>query len=279
MMTLDVEQFRVAPGEHLAIREIDANQPAKDDDVDRAEIERGTAEAISEMHDWQQRLFAEKQQSLLVVLLAIDTGGKDSTVRRVFGTLNPQGCRVTGFGVPTPQERAHDFLWRIHQQTPQAGMIGIFNRSHYEDVVVPRVHDELSTAQLVRRCEHIQHFEQLLIDSGTSILKFHLRISADEQRERLEDRLNDPEKHWKFDPGDLEERTRWDAYQDAFATAIAATSTSDATWYIVPANRKWFRDAIIARVVRDKFRQMNPQFPPPVEGIERYEVPVLSDER
>jgi PPK2 family polyphosphate:nucleotide phosphotransferase len=275
-MTVDVEQFRVQTGDDVHIQEIDADQPSNDAQINRIDVERGTAEAIREMGDWQEKLFAEKQQSLLVVLLAIDTGGKDSTVRRVFGGLNPQGCRVTGFGVPTPQELAHDFLWRIHQQTPQAGMVGIFNRSHYEDIIVPHVHGTLSAASLARRLEHIVSFERLLLDAGTHVLKFHLRISADEQRSRLKDRLNDPEKHWKFDPSDLVERTRWNDYQDAYATTIAATTTSDAPWYIVPANRKWFRDAIIARVVVNTLRKMNPQFPPPVEGIETYTVPDIA---
>jgi PPK2 family polyphosphate:nucleotide phosphotransferase len=206
------------------------------------------------------------------MLLAIDTGGKDSTVERIFSGLNPQGCNVSSLGAPTPEEQSHDYLWRIHQHVPAKGIIGIFNRSHYEDVTVPRVHRQIDRKTCERRYGHIRDFERMLVETGTTILKFHLRISKDEQAERLRDRLEDPTKHWKFDPSDLAERKRWDDYQQAFEDAIAATTTDHAPWYVVPANRKWYRDAIIARVIVDTLRSMNPQYPPPVADLSSYVV-------
>lgn len=270
-MEINVERYRMRPGPATAWSEIDPDEPGKGFEG-RDAIETQTAVDLDAFQPLQERLFAEKQQALLVVLLAIDTGGKDSTVRKVFGALNPQGCRVTGFSAPTPEERSYDFLWRIHPHVPPKGIIGIFNRSYYEDVTVPFAHGSLQREEIERRYEHIRDFEQLLLESGTSIVKFHLRISKEEQAERLRDRLEDPEKHWKFDPNDLVERGRWGIYQEAFRSALEATSTDAAPWYVVPANRKWYRDAIIARVVLEKLREMNPQFPPPVERIEHYRV-------
>ena len=270
-MTVDVERYRVRPGAGSIWDQVDPGEPGGNYEG-RAAIEARTVADLAALQPLQERLFAEKQQSLLVILLAIDTGGKDSTVRHVFGGINPQGCHVTGFSAPTPEERSHDFLWRIHPHVPPKGIIGIFNRSHYEDVTVPVAHGTHTWEQIERRYEHIRDFEQVLIESGTAIVKFHLRISKDEQAERLRDRLEDPEKHWKFDPNDLVERGRWDLYQDAFRRAIEATSTEHAPWYIVPANRKWYRDAIVTGVVLETLQTMNPQFPPPVENIEQYRV-------
>ena len=238
MAKLDVEQYRVRPDEGFELASIDPDPP----------------------------------KALLIVLLAIDTGGKDSTIDRIFSGLNPQGCVVTGFKAPTEEELAHDFLWRIHAHTPRLGQIGIFNRSHYEDVTVQRVHKWIDKATWQRRYEHIRDFESLLVESGTAVLKFHLTISKEEQAERLQDRLDDPSKHWKFNPGDLEERKLWDDYQQAFEDALVATSTDDAPWYVVPANSKWYRDAVVARIVVEQMRRLDPQYPPPVEGIERYTV-------
>jgi PPK2 family polyphosphate:nucleotide phosphotransferase len=270
-MQLDAERFRVRPGERLRIADIDPDDGKRYSDS-RSEIEATQGAEELELRELQVRLFAEKQQALLIVLLATDTGGKDSTISRIFSGINPQGCYVTGFGVPSDEERAHDFLWRVHQRVPRRGMIGIFNRSHYEDVTVVRVHGLIDRPEWEARFEHIRAFERLLHDSGTSIVKFHLTISKDEQASRLRDRLVEPEKHWKFNPNDLREREHWDDYQQAFDDAINATSTDEAPWFVVPANRKWYRDAIVTRVIVDRLRAMDPRFPPPIENIEDYTV-------
>jgi PPK2 family polyphosphate:nucleotide phosphotransferase len=271
MTNLDVEQYRVRPGEGFRLGSTRPSA-AKAFKGEREAIVAGRRADLDELRELHERLFAEGKRALLIVMLAIDTGGKDSTIDRIFSGLNPQGCVVASFRAPTEEERAHDFLWRIHQRTPRMGQIGIFNRSHYEDVTVPRVHGDIDQATWERRYEHIRDFETNLIESGTAVVKFHLRISKDEQAERLQDRLNDPSKHWKFDPSDLLERKRWDDYQQAFEEAIVATSTDDAPWYVVPANSKWYRDAIVAQVVVEQMRRLDPQYPPPVEGIERYSV-------
>jgi PPK2 family polyphosphate:nucleotide phosphotransferase len=270
-MDLNVERFRVQPGDHFHLSDIDPDAAGGVRDL-RTDIEALQTETLAELRDLHDRLWAEQQRALLIVLLAIDTGGKDSTVNRIFSGINPQGCRVVSFGVPSTEERQHDFLWRVHYRVPRSGMIGIFNRSHYEDVTVVRVHGAIDQAEWERRYEHIRAFERLLHDTGTAILKFHLRISKDEQARRLRDRLEDPQKHWKFDPNDLREREKWDEHQAAFEDAINATSTDDAPWYVIPANSKWYRDALVTRVIVERLREMNPHFPPPVEGLEQYTV-------
>jgi PPK2 family polyphosphate:nucleotide phosphotransferase len=225
------------------------------------------------IRELQARLYAEHAQSLLVVLQATDTGGKDSTIRRVFRGVNPQGVRVWSFKAPTPEELDHDFLWRVHRRVPGKGMIAVFNRSHYEDVLVVRVKRLVPEAVWSRRYEQINEFEQLLAESGTRILKFFLNISKDEQKERLQDRLVEPEKHWNFNSGDLGERALWDDYQDAFEDAIRKTSTPRAPWYVVPANRKWYRDLVVAGAIRETLEDMDPQFPPPEEGLDEVVIP------
>lgn len=272
MAALNVERFRVAPDKRFRLKDINPNDSGLDSDGDRETIEAGLKHNLRSLRDLQERLYAESRRALLIILLATDTGGKDSTTRRIFSGVNPQGCQVVSFGRPTEEELAHDFLWRVHRQTPVRGKIGIFNRSHYEDVTVPRVKGDIKAGEVLRRYEHIRNFEELLHNSGVTILKFHLSISKDEQAERLRDRLENPDKHWKFDPSDLEDRARWSDYQSAFEDAINATSTRHAPWFVVPANRKWFRDAVIARVVTQTLKRMNPQFPPPVEDLEQYEV-------
>ena len=213
-----------------------------------------------ELADWQERLYAEGKQSLLVVLQARDAGGKDGTVKKVIGAFNPNGVRVSNFKVPTSEEKAHDFLRRIHAQVPRAGMVGVFNRSHYEDVLVPLVHGEMDAEAAEERLKDIRHFEALLGRSGTRIVKFYLHVSADEQKERLQARLDDPSKHWKFNPGDLAERALWDGYTDAYEACLG-TSTDAAPWYVVPADRKWFRDLLVSRVLLHTLKDMDPQYP------------------
>lgn len=262
----DPAAFRMADTDPDATGDLDG-----DDDKEAAKALKKIERA--RIRELQERLYAEHRQSLLVILQATDTGGKDSTTRRVFKGVNPQGVRVWSFKAPTEDELDHDFLWRIHQRTPAKGMINVFNRSHYEDVLIVRV-KELAPEEVWRgRYELINDFEQLLAENGTRILKFFLNISKDEQRQRLQDRLDEPEKHWKFNSGDLAERKLWDAYQEAYEEAIRQTSTSRAPWYAVPANHKWYRDLVVARAIRQTLEEMNPQFPPPEDGLDAITIP------
>jgi PPK2 family polyphosphate:nucleotide phosphotransferase len=211
----------------------------------------------------QDRLWAEARRSLLVVLQAMDAGGKDGTIKHVFRGVNPQGTRVTAFKVPTPKELAHDFLWRVHAEAPAAGEIAIFNRSHYEDVLVPRVHGTIDAHEWRRRYRQITEFESLLTASGTTIVKLFLHISRDEQRERLEERLQRPDKRWKLQPSDIAERRLWDDYQRAYADAISETSTDHAPWRVVPANHKWYRDWAVSTILVGVLDEMAPLYPEP----------------
>ena len=204
---------------------------------------------------------------MLIVVQAMDTGGKDGAIEHVFSGVNPQGCDVTSFKQPTHVEAAHDFLWRVHAAAPRQGMIGIFNRSHYEDVLVVRVHDLVPKHVWSKRYEHINRFEQLLTDSGTTVIKFFLHISKGEQKDRLQSRLDDPKKHWKFDPGDLKERAHWDDYQSAYEDVLRKCSTAAAPWYIVPSDHKWFRNWVISDTIVRTLRKLNPQYPPPADGL------------
>ena len=206
---------------------------------------------LSALQEW---LYAAQQHSVLIVLQGLDTAGKDGTIAHVMQSVNPQGCVVASFKVPTPEESAHDFLWRIHKQTPGKGMITIFNRSHYEDVLVTRVHKLVSDEVVKQRYAQINNFEKLLADNHTIILKFFLHISKDEQKARLEAREQDEEKAWKLSPGDWEERQFWDSYTDAYENALGATATKYAPWYIVPADRKWFRNLAIATTLVETLR-------------------------
>ena len=211
----------------------------------------------------QGKLYAEHRRSLLVVFQAIDTGGKDGTIRSVFAGVNPQGCRVWSFKVPSTDELDQDFLWRYHARVPGRGLIGVFNRSHYEDVLAVRVKDLVPKPVWRERYGLINDFERLLTASGVTILKFFLHISKEEQRRRLEARLEDPRKRWKFDAGDLVERESWDAYQAAFADALGRCSTPYAPWYVVPADRKWYRNIAVARTIADTLEAMDPHYPEP----------------
>ena len=208
-------------------------------------------EELNELQEW---LYAAQSHSVLIVLQGLDTSGKDGTISHVMASLNPQGCDVASFKVPTPLELAHDFLWRIHEKAPAKGMITIFNRSHYEDVLVTRVHKLVSEDVVKKRYTQIKNFEQLLADTNTIILKFFLHISKDEQKERLEAREQDAEKAWKLSPGDWEERQFWDSYTSAYEDALGATATKAAPWYIVPADRKWFRNLAVATALVETLR-------------------------
>jgi PPK2 family polyphosphate:nucleotide phosphotransferase len=261
----------VTPGTEVDLAAIDpgSTEGAPGDKV-------GTKAAIKGLRDrlidLQARLWADGTQSLLVVLQAMDAGGKDGTIKHVFKGVNPQGCRVTSFKQPNDTELAHDFLWRIHQNTPRKGMIGIFNRSHYEDVLVVRVHDLVPDDVWRRRYELINDFEQQLSSDHTRIVKFFLHISKDEQAERFRRRLARADKRWKFSRSDLAERKSWDEYQLAFEDALSRTSTGRAPWYVIPANNKWYRNWCIGTTLVETLEDMDPQFPPAEEGLDEIEV-------
>ncbi len=235
---------------------------------DRPQAEEEFKRLRDELAQLQNVLYAQGTDKLLIVLQAMDAGGKDSTIRKVFRGVNPQGVRVTSFKTPTKEERAHDFLWRIHKAVPARGMIGVFNRSHYEDVLVARVDDLVAEETWRARYEQINDFEQLLTSSGTRILKFYLHISLDEQKERFQERLNIPEKNWKFSSGDLAKRKNWDKYMTAFEEVFLRCSPQTAPWYIIPADQKWYRNLAISRVIVSAIRKMNPQYPPAEEGLD-----------
>jgi PPK2 family polyphosphate:nucleotide phosphotransferase len=226
------------------------------------------ADEMAELIELQKRLFADGSSSVLVVLQAMDAAGKDSTIRSIFSGLNPAGVDVNPFGVPTDEEHAHDYLWRIHHHAPADGQIGVFNRSHYEDVLVVRVKGFATEKVWKKRYDHIANFEQMLADEGTTIIKIFLNISRVEQKERFEERLQRPDKNWKFRAGDLEDRARWPDYMEAYTDALEKTSTDDAPWYVVPADRKWARNVCIARILRHHLEEINPQYPDPEPGLD-----------
>ncbi len=231
-----------------------------------------TDKNLAELKCLQERLYANGQHAILIVLQAMDAGGKDGAIEHVFGGVNPQGCTVTSFKVPTHLEAAHDFLWRGHLAAPPKGMIGIFNRSHYESVLVERVKDLTPKKVWSRRYELINYFEKILADEGTTILKFFLHISKKEQKERLQARLDDPQKHWKFNPADLVERKRWNKYQKAYEDALGLCSKPHAPWYIVPADHKWYRNWVISDLLVRTMKEMDLRFPPAPKGLDKIKI-------
>ncbi|MGI9014103.1 MAG: PPK2 family polyphosphate kinase [Phycisphaerales bacterium] len=258
MTPINTRQHRIEPGSVVDLRSIATNV---DGGLNKDDAEDALKPIHKQLDDLQKLLFASESRGLLVVLQAMDTGGKDSTIRSVFGPLNPQGVRVFGFKVPSTLERSHDYLWRVHQHVPQRGMIGVFNRSHYEDVVVVRVKNLVAPERWQKRYDHILHFEQMLVDEGIAIVKFFLHISKAYQKDRLERRLIKPDKRWKFNPDDLKERARWDEYMNAYEHAIARCSTADAPWYVVPAETRWYRDLVIATVLRETLESFQLSYP------------------
>ena len=221
-------------------------------------------DAIAEL---QKRLFAERRRAVLVVLQAMDAGGKDGVIRSVMTGINPAGIVVHSFGVPTEDEAAHDFLWRVHKRCPPHGVIGVFNRSHYEAVLVERVKELVAPEVWRPRYAHIRSFEQALTDAGTAVVKLHLNVSYEEQGRRLQDRIDSPDEQWKFRLGDLDDRKLWPAYREAYADALRETSTPDAPWYIVPGDRKWVRDLAVAKILLQALDQLDPQYPKPQEDL------------
>lgn len=259
--------FLVEPGSKFKLASIATDD--KGDFKSKEDGEAATQKNLELLDTLQELLFAEAKHAVLIVFQAMDTGGKDGAIEHVFSGVDPQGCVVTSFKVPTPLELAHDFLWRVHAAVPPKGIIGIFNRSHYESVLVERVKKLVPEKIWKKRFEHINAFESQLADAGVTILKFYLHISKDEQKQRLEARLNDPEKNWKFNPGDLVERKLWDDYMDAYQDAVGKCSTEDAPWYVVPADRKWFRNWVISDVLVRTLESLDMKYPPPAKGLDQ----------
>jgi PPK2 family polyphosphate:nucleotide phosphotransferase len=228
---------------------------------------------LERLSQLQEAFYAEGKRALLVILQAIDTGGKDGTIRHVFRGLDPHGVQVTAFKQPSEEELAHDFLWRVHKATPRKGLIGVFNRSHYEDVLIVRVHGLVPESVWRERYDHINRFEEMLTEHGTTILKFFLYISKDEQKKRLEERRDTPDKRWKFSLGDLKERQRWDEYMAAYEDMLTKCNTPYARWHIVPANRKWYRNYIVTRTLVETLENLNPQFPQPESDYSGVQIP------
>jgi PPK2 family polyphosphate:nucleotide phosphotransferase len=253
------ENYRVNPGSSVSLAKHDPRDTDFFKDKDKAKIETAhDAEAIDAL---QNTLYAEGKRALLVIIQGIDSSGKDGTVRAVFNTCGPIGVTVTAFKAPSPEELTHDYLWRIHKACPSKGMIGIFNRSHYEDVLVAKVKKFAAPDVIEQRYDQINNFEKHLSENGTRVLKFMLNLSKDEQAVRLQDRVSDVTKRWKFNPGDLEDRALWDDYMKAYEVALQRCSTKHAPWHIIPADRNWVRNAAIARIVRETLEDMKPEFP------------------
>ena len=252
-------RYRVEPGEPFSLADINPDESEhyrKKKDVEKElEVQRKRISGL------QERLYAENKQGLLIVLQAMDSGGKDGTIKHVFRGVNPQGCRVSSFKAPSAEEANHDFLWRYHKSVPARGRLGIFNRSHYEDVLIVRVKDLVPESVWRPRYDLINNFEKGLTSGGITVLKFFLHISKDEQKRRLQSRLDDPEKRWKFSSADLKERAYWDDYQRAFVDALTKCSTEHAPWHVVPANKKWYRNLVVARVIADTLKAMGPRYP------------------
>lgn len=262
-----MDPYRVKPGSKVRLDDLPTRS---DGGIEKADGKAQLAQLSLQLSELQELLYAEHKQKVLIVLQGMDTSGKDSTIRHVFGEVNPQGTKVFNFKQPTPKELDHDYLWRVHQNTPGKGEIVIFNRSHYEDVLVVRVHDLVDKSVWEKRYDQINAFERLLAQEGTTILKFCLHISQEEQAERFLARLDRPSKHWKFNPGDLEEREYWQDYMDAYEDMVNRTSTDWAPWYVIPSDQKWYRNLAIAETIVKKLESLDMQFPKEVPDIEKY---------
>ncbi|HET6378024.1 MAG TPA: polyphosphate kinase 2 family protein [Methylocella sp.] len=275
------KQFIVEPGQRLHLAHRDPSFKGHHEKADTAmpELER-CREKIARQ---QSLMYAEKKHALLIVLQALDAGGKDGTINHVFSELNPQGATVTGFKQPTPLELAHDFLWRVHPHVPAKGWVAIFNRSHYEDVLVVRVHKLIDKAVWTARYERIRDFETGLWESGTTILKFFLHISKEEQLARFEQRLKDPARNWKISESDYTERELWDDYIEAYEDALSATSMPHAPWYVIPSNHKWFRNLAVSQIVADTMEELKMSFPEPSVDLDeirrKYHAALLKEKR
>jgi len=259
------KKFIVKEDDKLDLSKINPNE--KGDYKGKKEAKAKMKENIKKLTELQYKLYSENKQSILVVLQALDAAGKDGTINHVFAPLNPQGCRVHGFKAPTQIELAHDFLWRIHKETPGKGEIVIFNRSHYEDVLITRVHKLISQKECEMRYKYINDFEKLLTDNNTKIIKIYLHISKEEQLKRFKKRLDTPKKHWKISDGDYKERQLWNDYTGAFENAINACSQKDAPWYVIPANHKWYRNLVVSEIMVETMENMKLKLPEPTVDI------------
>ncbi len=268
-----IEDFRIRPGKRVRLADFD---PAFKGKHSKSHALRKTQELCVTLSELQQKLYAERQRSLLVCLQALDAGGKDGVVKHVVGAMNPDGCDVANFKEPTPEELAHDFLWRVEAKTPKRGEIAVFNRSHYEDVLIVRVHNLVRKEVWSKRYDQINDFERRLALNGTHILKFFLHISKEVQLKRFEQRLDDPNKRWKISESDYTEREYWDDYVQAYEDALAKCSTEDAPWFVIPADHKWFRDLAVSEIIVATLKSMDIQVPKPTVNIEdiRPEVPL-----
>ena len=255
--------IRVDPGKKFALKSVDPDDTGGFKGKDDPRVAEQREADIKRLAELQQRFLAEKKHALLVVLQAMDTAGKDGVLRHVVGPLDSRGASVVSFKAPCPDELAHDFLWRVHSRAPAKGEMVFWNRSHYEDVLVVRVLGLKPEHVWKRRYGHINDFERMLTDEGTRVVKFYLHISKDEQKERLQERIDEPEKRWKFDPGDLDMRRRWGDFQDAYDDMLERCSTEHAPWYVVPANKKWYRDLVVARRLVEVLEDIGPRFPEP----------------
>jgi PPK2 family polyphosphate:nucleotide phosphotransferase len=259
------KQFRIAPGSDLRLKDFDPAFAGKHEDK-KAALKR-VAELRLRLDDLQNRLYAEKKRSVLICLQGLDAAGKDGVVRHALASMNPAGCRAVSFKEPSKEELAHDFLWRIEQQAPRRGEVAIFNRSHYEDVLIVRVHNLVPKKVWSKRYDEINDFERRLAENDTHILKFFLHIGKEEQLERFKQRLDDPARQWKISEADYAEREYWDDYTAAYEDAIGKCSTSDAPWYVIPANHKWFRDLAISEILVETMEKMGITMPQPTVDI------------
>jgi PPK2 family polyphosphate:nucleotide phosphotransferase len=266
-----MKQHRVKPGSKINLLKWDPNDTSGFKG-DKAKAELELPRLNDKLEALQELLYAESKHRVLVVLQGMDTSGKGGTIKHVFEGVNPSGVRVASFKAPTAEELSRDFLWRVHKHVPGNGELVIFDRSHYEDVLIVRVHDLVDDSIWKKRYDQINDFERLLAESGTTIVKFFLHIDKDEQKERLEARLQDSEKNWKFRSGDIAERKLWDKYQRAYETILEKTSTEHAPWYVVPANKKWYRNVMISKVLIDTLESLDMKFPAAEEGIEKLEI-------
>ncbi len=272
-----MDRYRIKPGQKVKLKDIDPNDKGDWQGMK----EEGKAEVLKlnqKLSDLQELLYAGQKHRLLVVIQAMDTGGKDGTIRAVFEGVNPQGVRVANFKAPSPVELAHDYLWRVHAQVPARGELVVFNRSHYEDVLVVRVHNLVPPEVWKKRYDQINEFERLLTEEGTTILKFYLHIDPDEQKKRLIERIEDPKKQWKFNPGDLEERKLWGQYMAAFEEMLEKTSTRDAPWYVIPADDNWYRNLAVASIIVKTLEDLKMKYPQPVEDIAQYKDVLLAED-
>ena len=262
-----MDHYRIPPGTDVKLADRDPNEKSQFQ-LSKKEARQYLRELNTELEALQELFYAENKHRVLIVLQAMDSGGKDGTIRHVFEGVNPSGVRVASFKVPSKEELDHDYLWRVHKQTPRKGEIVIFNRSHYEDVLVVRVHNLVPEEVWRKRYSQINDFERLLSEEGTIILKFFLHIDKIEQKSRLQARLDDPQKRWKFSLGDLEERKLWPDYTEAYEEAISRTSTEWAPWYIIPSNRKWYRNLTIAKIIIGTLKNLDMEFPQPPENLD-----------